>query len=63
MSLRGEALDRIKKAEKYVGVSADFAMAQIFMIQLHIRRVVEICLKLLTLFAMTALKPPSRPLG
>ena len=30
MSLRGEALDRIKKAEKYVGVSADFAMAQIF---------------------------------
>ena len=30
MSLRGEAGDRIKKAEKYVGVFADFAMAQIF---------------------------------
>lgn len=30
MSLRGEAGDRIKKAEKYVGVSADFAMAQFF---------------------------------
>lgn len=34
-----------------------------FVIQLHLRRVVELCLKLLTLFAMTALKPPSRPLG
>ena len=30
MSLRGEARDRIKKAEKYVEVCADFAMAQIF---------------------------------